>query len=53
VWLGTGVMTIGGFLSALYRRRVRKLVGSESDRAETEAEAELAPSTGKTLVTSQ
>ena len=49
VWLGTGVMTFGGFLSAFYRRRVRKLAGSESAQAETEAE--LTPSTGKTLVT--
>lgn len=40
VWLGTGVMTIGGLLSAYYRRRPRRSAQLERDESTTETKAE-------------
>lgn len=35
VWLGTGIMTLGGFMSALYRRNRRVKPGDSADHGES------------------
>ena len=47
VWLGTGMMTFGGFLAAFYRRRVRKTVAERGKQTEPDS----IPSARESLVT--